>query len=82
MLRIKFWWPGYDPEKYLCNFEHQNSRDFEIDQGTGWRLPRPGVTIESVADWMIDTGKSITGSHLLKSRRNGRWEGHYLLEIS
>ncbi len=82
MTRIRFWWPGYDPEKFLESWQSQDSRDFEIDTGESWRLPRPGATISTVADWMIDNAKSIVSRHLLKSRGNGRWEGLYILEIN
>ncbi len=83
MIRIRLWWPGYSPVDILTStsLENQDSRDFEVDGGNGWRLPQPGATISTIADWMLDNGKAVVGTHLLRSRRNGRWEGLYLLEI-
>ena len=80
-IKIKLWWPGYDPTDIFEDYAHRDGRDFEVDDGKGWRLPRAGATIGVVADWIEDYGKSIA-VHLLRSgRQGGRWHGLYLLEI-
>lgn len=85
MIRLKLWWPGYSPEEALdplIAWEHQSSRDFQISTTPGqWRLPKPGSNLGSVTEWMAETSRTVLGAHLLKQRRNGRWEGLFLLEI-
>lgn len=85
MIRLKFWWPGYSPQEALDPlkaWEHQSNCAFEICEQPGqWRPPKPGASLGSVTEWMEETGRSVLSAHLLKHRRNGRWEGLFLLEI-
>jgi hypothetical protein len=83
-LQIRFWWPGYSPEKALESFDPVvTEMAFEVsrDGGSTWRSPRNGATLQTVQDWMEDEGLRVVGTKLVGQRHNGRWEGRYMLTI-
>ena len=83
-VQMRFWWPGYSPEEALTSFDPTVIHmPFE---GTGnggktWRRPRPGVTLETVNEWLVDNDCTIVDVELVDERRVGRWEGLYVLTI-
>ena len=84
MIHIRFWWPGYSPEEALTSFDPiVLETPFEVsrDVGQSWRLPRNGTTLQTVYDWMVDRNLSVLHTRLVGERRNGQWEGRYVLTI-
>ena len=45
------------------------------------RTPHNGATLQTVSDWMLDNSLSIVDTALVGQRRNGTWEGRYVLTI-
>jgi len=84
MIRIKFWWHGIIPSKFLSDFSYHDSRDFQVstDGGRTWRLPKPGQTIRNVCDWMIDHDKTIVAEELIHRKSRPTWRGLYVLQIA
>jgi hypothetical protein len=83
-FQIRFWWSGYSPEEALESFDPivtQMAFDVSSDEGKTWRSPRDGATLQSVRDHMIDEGLTVADTELVGQRRNGRWEGRYILTI-
>jgi hypothetical protein len=83
-LHIRFWWCGYTPEEAFESFDPVVTQmAFEISQNGGktWRPPQNGATLQTVQDWMIDKGLGVVDTQLVGQRRNGRWEGRYVLTI-
>jgi hypothetical protein len=84
MVRIRFWWPGYSPEDALTTFDSAAlDRSFEVsrDHGRSWRLSRPGTTLRSVHEWMVDSDLDVVRTALVDDRRQDGWEGQYVLTI-
>jgi hypothetical protein len=85
MIKIRFWWPGFTPEDALDSFDLTVVETrFEVsrDGGRSWRHPRPGTTLQTVHEWMVDHDQTIVDTQLVDDRRNGQWEGQYVLTIS
>jgi hypothetical protein len=83
-LQIRFWWPGYMPEEALDSFDItvvETPFDVSSDGGKTWRPPRNGATLQTVYDHMVDNCLGVVDTQLVGQRRNGRWEGHYVLTI-
>jgi hypothetical protein len=83
-FHIRFWWCGYMPEEVFESFDPVvTEMAFEISQNGGktWRSPRNGATLQTVQDWMNDKGLGVVDTKLVGQRRNGRWEGRYVLTI-
>ena len=84
MIRIRFWWPGYSPEEALTTFDPtvlEMPFDVSSDGGCSWRSAREGATLDTIYEWMIDHGHTVVDTKLVNERRNGRWEGQYVLTI-
>ena len=85
MIQIRFWWSGYSPEEALGSFDLTVvETPFEVsrDDGQTWRAPTNGATLQTVHDWMMDEDLSVVDTTLVNQRRNGRWEGQYVLTIA
>jgi hypothetical protein len=83
-VQIRFWWPGYSPEEALDSLDPVvTETPFEVsrDGGRVWRSPLNGSTLQTVYEWMLDQGLSVVDTKLVGRRRNGRWEGRYVLTI-
>jgi hypothetical protein len=84
MIRIRFWWPGYSPEDALTTFAPAVLETrFEVSRngGQSWRPPQNGATLQTIHEWMIDRGHTVVDTALVDERRNGCWEGQYVLTI-
>jgi hypothetical protein len=84
MLQIRFWWPGYSPEDALTSFDPiviEMPFEGSADGGRSWRAPRDGPTLQSVQEWMEDHDCTVVNTKLADERRNGQWEGLYVLTI-
>ena len=84
MVQIRFWWPGYSPEDALTSFDPvviETPFEGTANGGNTWRRPRPGNTLQTVREWMMDHDCEVVDTKLVKERRNGQWEGHYVLTI-
>jgi hypothetical protein len=84
MLQIRFWWPGYSPEDALTSFDpNVIEMPFEgsADDGRSWRAPRDGATLQTIHEWMLEHDCTVVDTKLVDERRNGRWEGLYVLTI-
>jgi hypothetical protein len=83
-FQIRFWWSGYSPEEALESFDPVvTEMAFEISQNGGrtWRPPLNGATLQMIQDWMTDKSLGVVGTELVGQRRNGSWEGRYVLKI-
>jgi hypothetical protein len=83
-LQIRFWWPGFTPEDALTSFDPtviETPFEGSADGGKTWRHPRPGKTLQTVYEWMIDHDCTVVDTQLVDERRNGGWEGRYMLTI-
>jgi len=84
MLQIRFWWPGYTPEDALTSFDLtviEMPFQGSSDGGQTWRHPKPGTTLQSIQEWMMDHDCQVVDTELVNERRNGRWEGQFVLTI-
>jgi hypothetical protein len=84
MIRIRFWWPGYSPEEALTTFDPavlEMPFDVSRSPGESWRSPQNGATLQTIHEWMVDHGHTVVDTALVDERRNGRWEGQYVLTI-
>ncbi|MGD2178262.1 MAG: hypothetical protein PVG71_10615 [Anaerolineae bacterium] len=84
MLQIRFWWPGYSLEDALTSFDLTVTKTpFEgsADGGRSWRAPRDGATLQTIHEWMVDHDCTVVDTQLVDERRNGGWEGLYVLTI-
>ena len=84
MIRIRFWWPGYSPEEALTTFDPAVlEMPFEVSSNSGdsWRPPQNGATLQTIHEWMVDHDHAVLDTRLVNERRNGRWEGQYVLTI-
>ena len=84
MIQIRFWWSGYSPEEALTTFDPAVlEMPFEVSRngGRSWRPPQNGATLQTIYDWMVDDDRAIVDTTLVNERRNGRWEGQYVLTI-
>ena len=83
MVQIRFWWRGYSPEDALSSLDFSaRETPFEVseDRGITWRFPRPGTTLETVNEWMVDRGLTVRNTAVVDHRRiDGSWEGQYVL---
>ena len=83
-VQVRFWWPGYTPEEALESLDFTvDETPFEVsrDCGVTWRSPLNGSTLQTVYDWAVDHGLGVVDTKLVGQRRNGRWEGRYVLTI-
>ena len=83
-VQVRFWWADYSPEKALTTFDLVAlETPFEVSQDGGktWRPRENATTFETVRDWMRDNDLKVMDTKLGSSRRNGRWEGQYVLTI-
>ena len=83
-VQVRFWWPGYTPEEALDSLDPTiTAMPFEVsrDGGITWRSPLNGSTLQTVHAWMLDKRLGVVDTELMGQRRNGRWEGHYVLTI-
>jgi hypothetical protein len=84
MFRIRFWWAGYSPEEALdpLNFTVVET-PFEVSQDGGrtWRPPANGADLMTVQDYRRDKGLDVVDTQLVGQRRNGSWEGQYILIV-
>ena len=83
-LQIRFWWSGYSPEQAFDSFDPAViEMEFEISRNGGrtWRSPRNGANLGTIHDWMQDKGLGVVDTKLVGQRRNGSWEGRYVLKI-
>jgi hypothetical protein len=83
-LHIRFWWADYSPEQVFESFDPVVTQmEFEISQNGGktWRPPLNGATLQTVHDHMADNSLGVVDTKLVGQRRNGRWEGRYVLTI-
>jgi hypothetical protein len=83
-LQIRFWWPGYSPEEALQSFDPTVvEMPFEVseDGGRTWRRPFNGANLQTVYDWMVDQSLGVLDTSLVSQRRQGQWEGQYVLTI-
>jgi hypothetical protein len=83
-FHIRFWWAGYSPEEALESFDPVITQmAFEISQNGGktWRPPANGADLTTVRGYMTDKGLSVVDTKLVGQRRNGSWEGRYVLTI-
>ena len=84
MIQIRFWWSGLCPEDALDSFDltvQETSFEVSRDCGRSWRSPRNGATLQTIREWMVDHDHAIVDTRLVDERRNGRWEGQYVLTI-
>ena len=84
MIYVRFWWPGYSPEEALTTFDLAVlEMPFEVSRGgeDSWRPPRNGATLQTIYEWMVDHDHAILDAKMVDQRRNGRWEGQYVLAI-
>mgnify|MGYP001260560237 FL=1 len=84
MVQIRFWWLGYFPEKALTSFDPvalETPFEHTVDGGKTWKSPRPGTTLQTVHEWLVDHDCQVVDTRLVKQRNNGRWEGLYVLTI-
>jgi hypothetical protein len=84
MFRIRFWWAGYAPQEALDSFDPtvvETPFDVSSDGGKTWRRPANGATLQTVHDHMVDNSLGVVDTKLVSQRRNGRWEGQYILTI-
>ena len=84
MLQIRFWWPGYSPEDALRSFDPtviETPFEGSSDGGRTWRHPKPESTLHTIQEWMVDHDCEVVDTKLVDQRRNGRWEGLYVLTI-
>jgi hypothetical protein len=83
-LRVKFYWPTYDPTEAFSSTSMEDVRveGKSLDGGRVW-LPLKGAgKLEQVRDWMMLNGLSVTGYDLLSSKRiAGRWHGLFSVTI-
>ena len=83
-FQIKFWWLGYSPEQVFDSFDPDViEMEFEVSRNGGktWRRPANGASLTTVQDYMTDKGLGVVDTKLVSQRRNGRWEGQYILTI-
>jgi hypothetical protein len=83
-FQIRFWWPGYSPEDALDSFDIvvvETAFDVSSDGGKTWRPPLNGADLTTVRGYMTDKGLDVVDTKLVGQRRNGRWEGRYVLTI-
>jgi hypothetical protein len=83
-FQIRFWWPGYSPEDALDSFDIvvvETPFDVSSDGGKTWRPPVNGADLTTVRGYMTDKGLDVVDTRLVGQRRNGRWEGRYVLTI-
>ena len=84
-IQIRYWWPGYSPEEALDSFDpvvQETPFDVSRDGGWSWRAPRPGTTLQTLREWMIDSDLRVLKASIADTRRNGgRWEGRYVLTL-
>ena len=83
-VQVRFWWPSYSPEEALESLDPVvDDTPFEVsrDGGATWRSPLNGSTLQTVSDWMVDNSLGVVDTKLMGQRRNGRWEGRYVLII-
>ena len=83
-LHIRFWWSGYSPGEALESFDPvvtEMAFDVSSDGGKTWRPPANGADITTVQGYMTDNGLAVVDTQLVGQRRNGRWEGRYVLTI-
>ena len=84
LIKMRFWWPGYSPEEALTSFDPTViEMPFEGtgDGGKTWLRPNPGVTLETIHEWLIDHDCVVADVELVDERRAPRWEGLYVLTI-
>jgi len=83
-IKLRFWWPGYTPQKALTSFDPivlETPFEGTGDGGKSWHRPKPGVTLETIYEWLIDNDCKVVETKLVRERHNGRWEGLYVLTI-
>ena len=83
-LQIRFWWPGFTPEDALDSFDltvQETPFEVSCDGGRSWRSPRNGATLQTIHEWMVDHDRTVVDTKLVDDRRNGQWEGQYVLTI-
>jgi hypothetical protein len=84
VLQIRFWWAGYSPEDALTSFDPtviETPFEGSADGGRSWRQPRDGATLETIHEWMVERNCTVVDTRLVDERRNGGWEGLYVLTI-
>ena len=84
MVQIRFWWPGYHPEHALTSFDPvvlETPFEGTANGGRTWRPPKPGTTLRTVHDWLVDHECEVINVDLVRERRHSRWEGLYVLTI-
>ena len=83
-VQVRFWLSSYVPEEVLTTFDpvvYETPFEVSRDGGRTWRPGENGTTSVTVRDWMRDNDLRVVDTNLAKSRRNGRWEGQYVLTI-
>ena len=83
-VHIRFWWPGYSPQDALTSLDPtviETRFEGSADGGKSWRHPRPGNTLQTIHEWMVDHDCTVVHTKLVDERRNSRWEGRYVLSI-
>jgi hypothetical protein len=83
-LQIRFWWPGYSPSDALQSFDPvvtEMAFDVSSDGGKTWRPPANGADLATVRGYMTDKCLDVVDTQLVGQRRNGSWEGQYVLKI-
>jgi hypothetical protein len=84
MIHIRFWWPGFSPEDALTSFDPAVlEMPFEVSKNgeNSWHPLQNGATLQTIHEWMVDHDRTILDTKLVNERRNGRWEGQYVLTI-
>ena len=72
------------PEEAFESFDPTvTETPFEVsrDGGRTWRSPLNGASLDTVHNWMVDESLRVVDTKLVGHRRNGRWEGQYILTI-
>ncbi len=83
-LAVKFWFSGYDPERALDLFTAESvpleakTTDMTLRE---WQPARGGASLEAVRTYMQDKRLSYMSGKRISQRRNGAWQGLYLVVL-
>ena len=83
-VQMRFWWPGYSPEDALTSLDLTViEMPFEGtgDGGKTWRRPKPGATLQTIHEWLVDHDCTVIHTELVDERYAPHWEGLYVLTI-
>jgi hypothetical protein len=85
-ILIRFWSRLKSPKPALVGSADPGQAgplagDWQVATDGAWRKPRPGATFDTVRNYMLDWDLDIVDTALVEQRRNGHWEGRFIVEL-